>query len=69
MHASAALRIVDGPYYHLMSGDVDELRHPSVEDEARYWALVEAAWAQCSAEANRARRALTARAPDREADP
>jgi hypothetical protein len=57
----AAFRIVDVPYYRLMSGDVDELRLPSAEDEARFWALVEAAWAQCGAEANRVRRALAAR--------
>jgi hypothetical protein len=59
--AHAAFRIVDVPYYRLMSGDVDEVRLPSAEDEARFWALVEAAWSQCSAEANRVRRALVAR--------
>jgi Protein of unknown function (DUF4240) len=46
-----------------MPVDVNEQRLPSAEDEARFWARVEAAWAQCSAEANRARRALATRAP------
>jgi hypothetical protein len=50
------------PYHHLMPVDVNEQRLPSAEDEARFWARVEAAWAQCSAEANRVRRALAARA-------
>jgi hypothetical protein len=50
-------------YHHLMPADVDERRLPSAEDEARFWALVEAAWAQCGSEANRVRRALAARAP------
>jgi hypothetical protein len=45
-----------------MPVEVNEQRLPSTEDEARFWARVEAAWAQCSAEANRARRALAARA-------
>ena len=51
-----------------MSADVNERRLPSAEDEARFWALVEAAWAPCSAEANRVRGALAARAPDPDAD-
>jgi Protein of unknown function (DUF4240) len=51
-----------------MPADVNERRLPSAEDEARLWAVVEAAWAQCSAEADRVRRALAARAPDRGAD-
>ena len=51
-----------------MPADVNERRLPSAEDEARFWALVEAAWAQCSAEANRARQALPARAPDPDTD-
>jgi Protein of unknown function (DUF4240) len=51
------------PYHHLMPVDVNEQRLPSAEDEARFWARVEAAWAHCSAEANRVRRALAARAP------
>jgi hypothetical protein len=51
-----------------MPADVNERRLPSAEDEAHFWALVEAAWAQCSAEANRVRRALVARAPYRNAD-
>jgi hypothetical protein len=46
-----------------MPVDVNEQRLPSAEDEARFWARVEAAWAQCSAETNRARRALAVRAP------
>jgi Protein of unknown function (DUF4240) len=46
----------------------DEPRLPSAEDEARFWALVEAAWAQCDAEANRMRRALAAGTPDPDAD-
>jgi Protein of unknown function (DUF4240) len=45
-----------------MSADVNERQLPAAEDEARLWALVEAAWAQCGAEANRVRRALAARA-------
>ena len=47
-----------------MPADVNERRLPSAEDEARLWALVEAAWTQCGAEANRVRRALAARAPE-----
>jgi hypothetical protein len=50
-----------------MPADVNERRVPGAEDEARFWALVEAAWAQCSAEADRARRALAARAPGQDA--
>jgi hypothetical protein len=46
-----------------MPADVNERRFPSAEDEARFWALAGAAWARCSAEANRVRRALAARAP------
>jgi Protein of unknown function (DUF4240) len=46
----------------------DERRLPSVEDDARFWALVEAAWAPCNAEANRMRRALAKRAPGLIAD-
>jgi hypothetical protein len=56
------------PYHHLMSGDANEQGLPSAEDEAHFWALVEAAWAQCSAEANRVRRALAARAPGPDKD-
>ena len=41
---------------------------PAPKTEARFWALVEAAWTPCSAEANRVRRALAARAPDPDAD-
>jgi hypothetical protein len=48
-----------------MPADVNERRFPSAEDEARFWALAGAAWAQCSAGANRVRRALAARAPAR----
>jgi hypothetical protein len=44
-----------------MPVDVSKQRLPSAEDEARFWVRVEAAWAQCSAEANRVRRALAAR--------
>ena len=51
------------PQHHLMPADANDQRLPSAEDEAHFWALVEAAWAQCSAEANRVRRALAARAP------
>jgi hypothetical protein len=50
-----------------MPADVNERRLPSAEDEARFWALVEASWAQCGAEANRVRRALAVRAPDPDA--
>lgn len=46
----------------------DERRLPSAEDDARFWALVEAAWAQCNAEADRMRRALARRAPGMTAD-
>jgi Protein of unknown function (DUF4240) len=46
-----------------MPVDVNEQRLPSAEDEVRFWARVEAAWAHCSTEANRVRRALAARAP------
>jgi Protein of unknown function (DUF4240) len=56
------------PYHHLMPIDANEQRLPSAEDEARFWARVEAAWAQCSAEANRVRRALAARAPGPDTD-
>jgi hypothetical protein len=51
-----------------MSADVNERRLPSAEDEARFWVLVEAAWAPCSAGANRVRRALAARTADPNAD-
>jgi hypothetical protein len=68
MPASAAFRAVNVPYHHLMPAHMNELRLPSAEDEARFWALMEAAWAQCSAEANRVRRALVARTPGRDAD-
>ena len=60
--------ISSAPYHHLMPVDANEQRLPSAEDEARFWARVEAAWAQCSAEANRVRRALAARAPGPDAD-
>ena len=56
------------PYHHLMPVDANKQRLPSAEDEARFWARVEAAWAQCSAEANRVRRALAARAPGPDTD-
>jgi hypothetical protein len=56
------------PYHQLMPVDANEQRPPSAEDEARFWARVEAAWAQCSAEANRVRRALAARAPGPDTD-
>jgi len=56
------------PYHHLMPVDANKQRPPSAEDEARFWARVEAAWAQCSAEANRVRRALAARAPGPDTD-
>jgi hypothetical protein len=56
------------PYHRLMSADVNGRRLPRAEDEARFWALVETAWAPCSAEANRVRAALAARAPDPDAD-
>ena len=62
MPSHAALRVSSVPYHHLMPADV-ERQLPSAEDEACFWALVEAAWVQCSAEANRVRRALAARAP------
>jgi hypothetical protein len=56
------------PYHHFMPADVDERRLPSAEDGRRFWALVEAAWAQCGAEADCARRALAARVPGPDAD-
>src|SRR5689334_20889333 len=68
MPAHAVFRVSGVPYHHLMPADVDERRVPSAEDEARFWVLMEADWAQCSAEANRVRRALAARAPDLDAD-
>jgi hypothetical protein len=55
-------------YHHLMPVEANEQRLPSAEDEARFSARVEAAWAQCSVEANRARRALAARAPGPDTD-
>lgn len=67
MSASAAFRVSGVSYHHLMPADVNERRLPSAEDEERFWALVEAAWAQCSAEANRVRWELAARAPDPDA--
>jgi hypothetical protein len=51
-----------------MPADMNEWRLPSADDEAHFWALVEAAWTQCSAEANRVRRALAARATGPDAD-
>ena len=68
MSASATFRVSNMPYHHLMSADVNKLRLPTAEDEARFWALVEAAWAPCSAGANRVRRALAARVPGLDAD-
>lgn len=45
-------------YHQRMPASADELRLPSAEDEARFWALLEAAWARCTPEADRARQAL-----------
>jgi hypothetical protein len=46
-----------------MPAVLSERRFPSVEEEACFWVLIEAAWARCSAEANSVRRALAARLP------
>ena len=51
-----------------MPVDANEQQLPGAEDEARLWALLEAAWAQCSPEANRVRRALATRARGSDAD-
>jgi hypothetical protein len=45
-------------YHQRVPADADERRLPSTEDEARFWALLEAAWARCMPEADRARQAL-----------
>ncbi len=41
-----------------MPVDGDERRFPSAEEEARFWALLEAAWAGCRPESGRGRQAL-----------
>jgi Protein of unknown function (DUF4240) len=61
--AFAVFSVSSVPYHRFMPVDVNERRLPSAEDDARFWALVEAVWAQCNAEANRVRRALAVRAP------
>ena len=61
----AAFRVCGMTYHRLMPAEVNERRLPSAEDEAGFWALIEAASAPCSAEASRVRRALATRAPDR----
>src|ERR1700746_1666132 len=66
--AHAAFLDLQRAYHHLMPVDANEQRLPSAEDEARFWARVEAAWTRCSAEANRVRRALAARAPGPDTD-
>ena len=50
-----------------MPVDANEQRLPGAEDEARFWTLLEAAWAQCSPEANHVRRALATRTPGSDA--
>lgn len=45
-------------YHQRMPASADELRLPGTEDEARFWALLETAWARCTPEADRARQAL-----------
>ncbi|MEU4778704.1 DUF4240 domain-containing protein [Micromonospora sp. NPDC023633] len=47
-----------------MTDLVDGLRVPSVEDEARFWALVEAAWERLGDEPAALRRALLTRNPE-----
>jgi hypothetical protein len=45
-------------YHQRTPADAAELRRPGTEDEARFWALLETAWARCTPEADRARQAL-----------
>ncbi|MEU2134586.1 DUF4240 domain-containing protein [Streptomyces sp. NPDC018352] len=51
-----------------MTTNENERRLPTAEDEARFWALLEAAWVPLGSEINQARHALATRDPGAEAD-
>ncbi|WP_119728978.1 DUF4240 domain-containing protein [Thermomonospora amylolytica] len=51
-----------------MTVNDDGARLPTAEDEARFWELLEAAWAPLGDEVNGARRALATRVPDEDTD-
>ncbi|MEH0842841.1 DUF4240 domain-containing protein [Micromonospora sp. CPCC 205711] len=51
-----------------MTGTDEMTRMPTAQDEERFWALVEAAWARLGPEAATQRRALAERDPDDDGD-
>jgi hypothetical protein len=50
-----------------MAVDANPPRVPTAEDEVRFWALIESAWAPLGPGVNQVRRALATEGPDREA--
>jgi hypothetical protein len=55
-----------GGYHRLVAGNVSGQSAADAEGEARFWALLEAAWERGGAEVNRARLAAAGRAPGSE---
>jgi hypothetical protein len=55
-------------YDRLVAGNASGLPAGDAEGEARFWALLEAAWERCGAEVNQARRAAAGRIPGPEPD-
>lgn len=51
-----------------MGANPDELRVPAPEDEARFWSLIEAAWAPLGPDVRQARQALVVRSAGSQAD-
>lgn len=51
-----------------MTIDTSDPRLPTAEDEGRFWALIESAWASMDPAVRDARRALASRAPGADAD-
>lgn len=52
----------------MTSSEVSAGRLPTAEDEARFWALIEAAWQRLGRKVNKARAALATRKPDPEVE-
>lgn len=55
-----------GGYDRFVAGNGSGQPVPGAEGEARFWALLEAAWERCGAEVNQARRAAAGRNPGSE---
>jgi hypothetical protein len=51
-----------------MAADRNDQRFPTADEEARFWGLLEAAWAPLDDQITQARRALASRVPDEDGD-